>query len=103
MWAFSGWLRKITKEDFGQIRQAFLDEQAFARHMGSAFENLRENWPVMEQQQNEWIQEHFTLHQKWLEYLKKDLVNEVNTFEQKVAATMHVLEQKFQQISQRAS
>ena len=43
------------------------------------------------------------LHQKWLESLKKDLVNEVNTFEQKVAAAMQVLEQRFQQISQRAS
>ena len=49
----------------------------------------------MEQQRNEWIQEHFTLHQKWLESLKKDLVNEVNTFEQKVAAAMQVLDQNF--------
>ena len=55
------------------------------------------------QQRNEWIQEHFALHQKWLESLKKDLENEVNAFEQKVAATIQVLEQKFQQISQRAS
>ena len=67
MWAFSGWLQKVTEEHFGQIRQALLDEQAFARRMGIAFENLRENWPVMEQQWNEWIQEHFALHQKWLE------------------------------------
>ena len=37
MWAFSGWLRKVTEEHFGQIRQALLDEQAFARRMGSAF------------------------------------------------------------------
>ena len=82
MWAFSGWLRKVTEEHFGQIRQAILDEQAFARRrrMGSAFENLRENWPVIEQQRNTWIQEHFSLHQKWLESLTKDLVKEVNTF-----------------------
>ena len=64
MWAFSGWLRKVTKVHFGQIWRALLDEQSFARRMGSAFENLIENWPVMEQQQNEWIQEHFLLNQK---------------------------------------
>ena len=80
-----------------------MDEQAFARRMGSAFENLRESWPVMEQQRNEWIQKHFVLHLKWLESLKKDLVQEVNTFEQKVAAVMQVMEPKFQRISQRAS
>ena len=57
----------------------------------------------MEQQQNAWVQKHFVLHQKWLETLKKDLGNEVNTFEQKAAAAMQVLEQKFQRISQRAS
>ena len=79
-----------------------MDEHAFAWHMGSAFENLREQWPVMELQPNEWIQEHFALHQKWLESLKKDLVNEVNAFEQKVATAMHVLEQKFLRISQQA-
>ena len=80
-----------------------MEEQAFARHMGSAFENVQENWLVMEQPRNEYIREHLTLHQKWLESLKKDLVNEVNTFEQKVAAAMQVIEQKFQRISQRAS
>ena len=40
------------------------------------------------------------LHQKWLESLKKDLMNEVNTFEKKVTTAMQVLEQKFQRISQ---
>ena len=100
MWAFSGWLQKVTEEHFGQIRRAQMDEQAFARRMGSAFENLREKWPVMEQQRNEWIQEHFVLHQKWLESLKKDLVNEVNAFEQKATAAMPILEWKSQQIFQ---
>ena len=46
MWAFSGWLRKVTEEHFGRIQQALLDEQAFARRMGLAFENLRENWQL---------------------------------------------------------
>ena len=81
MWAFSEWLRKVTEEHFGHIRQALLEEQAFARRMGTAFENLRENWPLMEQQRNEWIQKHYVLHQNWLESLKNDLVQEVTSFE----------------------
>ena len=51
-------------------------------------------------QRNEWIQEHFVLHQKWLESLKMDLVNEVNAFEHKVAAAMQVFEQKFHNVLQ---
>ena len=54
----------------------------------------------MGQHQNEWIQKHFSLHQNWLENLKKDSMQEVSNFERKVSEVFQKLELQWQQFMQ---